>query len=463
MEKIFTIKNTALQKAGKQYLQILADGGNIPNPVIIQEERGSLYAYLDGDAIGMVKGISKEEMPKKYEAHLTGLENATTFTAILTSDAVEKTCKDFSKESEAISKEGGLSKEEIDAVAKYMTEQSITPDVIKVILETYGPVASPERYVPAPGEPLYQNVRDEGLTPYMQFALKRAVTGRAVNLIGEKSTGKGVLHGSIAYVCFLPKYVITCQADMTIDDFFGGKGTDNSAAESLTSDLAKAKIKVEFKPETATEEDYEKAAQFELLCAQAASIHIVQNEAVIIKWAKEGGVLLFDEINMASANILQSVMHPMADGTKSLVIPGVGAIKLNSKCILMSAMNPPNYEGTRRLNEATKSRMGHIIMDVPETIKPQLMANFREDTVLDKKYFNACDLIYKSFVELKKSEKISNDALNIRGFVSALKVVEMFPESSLLAEEIEIDVINGVEDTNEIPILQQVVRDKIAL
>ena len=280
MERKFSILNTTLQKKGKEYIKMFQDGKTVPNPVIIQDVKGKLTAFIDGDPIGFVKDIAKEDLPNFYEVKLAGLVNDKTFAAVLTADdAAETTNVDFAAEYDAIAKAGIVSKEEVDFIVNYLKESEVHPSVIKPTLQRLAR-AHEDRWVPK-GDPLYQHVRAAGMESFMQAALKRAVTGRAIILVGEKSTGKGVFTTSLGYVSGLPVYVLTMQADMTIEDILGGKGTDNSASDRLAKDksLAMSKIIVEFMPEKATEEDFRKAAEFELLAAQAASIHIIQNES----------------------------------------------------------------------------------------------------------------------------------------------------------------------------------------
>ena len=258
------------------------------------------------------------------------------------------------------------------------------------------------------------------------------------------------------------KLEITSKAylSLLLEDVYGTKTTDNSAAEKLELDLAKAKIKVELASQKATDEDYEKAAMFELYKAQSACIRLIQSTSDIIRWAKEGGTILYDEVNMANANILQTVMNSVADNEKVLIVPGVGNIKLNKNCVLLAGMNP-GYAGTNDLNVATKSRCGFINFEFPKQIKPQLKANFADGEVPEN-YYDACEQLYGRFSDAAQSKNISADCLNIRGFVNALKACAMFPDATRLRTQINIYVVAGCDD-EERGILETILNDTIRI
>ena len=296
----------------------------------------------------------------------------------------------------------------------------------------------------------------------MNDAIICMLNGEGLLLEGEKSTGKNVLTTTLAWFNCKPYYRIGMSAGMDMDSVFGGKSTDNSAAEGLDLELAMAKVLVSADP-VKYENYLADAAKFELLKAQSASLRIIQNKAEIVDWAKDGGVLLFDEINMAEANFLQALVHPLADGERVLVLPGgEGAIKLHPHCVLAGGMNPvgSDYAGTRELNEATSSRLARIQVEMPEDIESLLRANFPEDTKLSKKHFKACSRVYKDFKSAVEQGRVSKRCLNIRGFVRALADVERFPEATSLAHRITIQVLNGCLPEERM-VLGGMVRDKI--
>lgn len=161
---------------------------------------------------------------------------------------------------------------------------------------------------------------------------------------------------------------------------------------------------------------------------------------------------------MAHANLLQAIMNPLADGDKTLVVPGYGRIKIHPACVLYCGMNP-GYAGTMDLNDATASRCGFLEFVQPESISKQLEANF-ENFAAIKRHIKACDTLYKDFKAAVTQGRLSNKCLNIRGFVSALKQVEAFPEAVSLAEQIQVYVINACPSDERI-VLNTMLSDKI--
>jgi len=458
MKKSISIKKTATERNGSKWLEIAAKGPIAADVKIEANQSGKLIAYIDDEAIGRVQ-MSEYELPEVYEVRITGVDPDTPNTFLAEMDVATTTKKagsgSFSEMIDDIISKGIASKEDIEERVQIMQENDVKKSVISAALEDYASFDAP---VVKPSA-IYQNARADGEESILNQALIAALTQSALIFSGEKSTGKNVCAETLAYVLGRPYYRINFERDMLLEDVFGSKTTDNSAAEKLELELAKAKIKVELASDKASDEDFEKAAMFELFKAQSASIRLVQATSDIIRWAKEGGVMMFDEVNMANANILQAVMNSAADGEKTLIVPGVENIKLHDKCVLLAGMNP-GYAGTMELNTATKSRCGFINFDFPETIKAQLKANFSEGTPLKEKQFAICDDLYKDFKAAVDQGRVTNDCINIRGFVNALKAVERFPDATSLATQIEIFVINGCNEDDRV-VLSADLRNKI--
>lgn len=457
------IKKTAKHSAGSKYLQI-AKNGPIAAPVEIKANpAGKLEAFIDDEAIGFLK-IDAEELPEVYEIQIMGIdpEDPNLFVAEMKAAKTKNVSSGSGPQPEddevaRIASEGIMEEDEVRERIAVMKDNSVAKSVLLMALSKY------RKYKALLHKPsaIYQNMRDPKKESILNQALIAALTRAALIFAGEKSTGKNICAETIAYVLGRPFYRLNFQKDMLLEDIFGSKTTDNSASDQLELDLAKAKIKVELAAEQASQEDFDKAAMFELLKAQCASIRLVQSTSAIIDWAKNGGVLLLDELNMAAPNILQAVVNSAADAEKVLIVPGVATIKLNPDCVLIGGMNP-GYAGTFELNKATKSRCGMILFDYPDNIKPQLKANFSPDTCLKEKQFNICNDLYKDFVIAVQHGRVSNDCLNIRGFVNALAAVEMFPDATTLANQIEIFVINACDEDDR-GVLAPMLRDKVAI
>ena len=459
--KTVKVKGTFLHSFASELEAKIASGEMIESPVVFKDTGAFIEAQLDGRAFGNVedKGF---EIPKLYTATIKGCGDEPKSFLIEVDTETASSGAGYEKET-ADAVFSGFTEEEVAERIQYMEEEDFHPSVIKAVVSFLAKHGNAQHSVRiAKGEPVYR--KTDKASPVMNMAMA-ACTQTGLILFGEKSTGKNVASHTAAWLLGLPEYRIGFQRDMGIDDAFGGKGTDNSAADGLNEELSLAKLLYESDPkEYANLAD--DAARFELLKAQASSIRVVQNKSALLKWAmgdedeglKPGGVMMFDEVNMAHANLLQAIMNPLCDGDKTLVVPGYGRIKLSPACVLFCGMNP-GYAGTMELNEATASRVGFIEFKQPDSIKKQLMANFEETKKLAK-HLDACDKLYRDFKAAVSQGTISNNCLNIRGFVHALKHVEAFPEAVSLAEQIRIFVINACPEDERL-VLDGMLRDKI--
>ena len=458
--KTILVKGTFLQPGAAHFAELLNNGKSVLTPVFFKESPGNkVEATIDDMSIGYAE--DGFEIPKLYDAKLVG-PGPDPLSFIVDVDCAEKTAEggDYAAEKALIDFDI-VPEDEVDAMIKNMEDNRVNPSLISRILKERVANAVPNRFRPV-GMPLYQDGNPSEEYSYMNDAIICMLNGEGVLFEGEKSTGKNVLTTTLAWFNCKPYYRIGMSVGMDMDSVFGGKSTDNTASEGLDLELAMAKVLVAADP--AKYENYIRdAAKFELLKAQSASLRIIQNKAEIVDWAREGGVLLFDEINMAEANFLQALVHPLADGERVLVLPGgEGAVKLHPHCVLTGGMNPvgSDYAGTRELNEATASRFARIQVEMPEDIENLLKANFPSDTKLGKKHFKACSRVYKSFRGAVESGRVSKRCLNIRGFVRALSDVEHFPESTSLAHRIKVQVLNNCLPEERM-VLDSMVRDKI--
>lgn len=257
----------------------------------------------------------------------------------------------------------------------------------------------------------------------------------------------------------MPYYMITFNRGMTADDIYGTKSTDNSAAELLTEELADAYLQVAAGnreiPATV-----EKAAKYEYLRAKASSVSIVQEESCLVEWIKNGGVMCFNEMNMAEANFFASFTNQLTDNTGFIDIPGYGHLEINPDCILIGTQNA-DYTGVCEQNDATMSRFGCIQFPYPKSIKAQLEATVGKDR-LDKAYFKQTDELYKTLYAAVTKGMVENSCLNIRGFIRGLKGVAQVPGLSTLKRQIEIHVIDTCPVDDRLQ-LMQLVREKITL
>ena len=175
------------------------------------------------------------------------------------------------------------------------------------------------------------------------------------------------------------------------------------------------------------EELKKSVAELELKSAQAQSVNIIIDQSELYDWLIDGGLMVFNEMNMAEANFFASFTNQLLDGTGFIFMPGRGDVKVNPDCVLCGTQNA-DYEGVEQQNEATMSRFNCMVFEQPESIKKQLKvaveSELRKDGFDDLKpeneMFNLVEKFYKVCRSSVARNDISNAVLNIRGFVRAV-------------------------------------------
>ena len=190
-------------------------------------------------------------------------------------------------------------------------------------------------------------------------------------------------------------------------------------------------------------------AELERKAAQAQSVNIVIDSSELYDWLSIGGLMVFNEMNLAEANFFASFTNQLTDGTGFLFIPGRGEVKVNPDCVLCGTQNA-DYEGVQQQNEATMSRFGTITFPQPESIAGQLAVAVATE-LKDKGYTQTVDKddikkvedFYTTCREQKESNDCITDAvLNIRGFVRALATKTSSDGYCDLYDAVEMMVIN---------------------
>jgi len=122
-------------------------------------------------------------------------------------------------------------------------------------------------------------------------------------------------------------------------------------------------------------------------------IHLVggDGDETVTQWvdgplaraAREGGVLLLDEVNAADANTVAALNAVMEGrGTRTLTIPQTGEqIRPHDEFRVVATSNP-GYQGTYELNDAFEDRFRHVKLDyLPVDVETDLVM---ERTGLDE-------------------------------------------------------------------------------
>ena len=356
------------------------------------------------------------------------------------------------------SKLGKLTEEDFTVRAFAMLRggcpQAFIKEVLEVINITRDPDKQPTEYI----DPNLELCIKKGEPTILYRALSSFMMGYAKILKGPKSTGKNTFINWICWIMNVPQTEHTATVQDSRAEYMASEVTDNSALETLRhmkSELLAKKFVITIKALLMSivsivtvglvklelsDDDKEALAQlflYDQAKAEAASVHIVYEYAALAKWILQGGVFVLNEANMADANLLVGLLHPILDGSlTSFPIPGVGDVPLGKNLVLYMTMNP-GYAGEQEMNDATKSRLGSYELAQPKSIRGILekaveheLSTYGITEKLDDKCFEDAVAFYdavNSFVH-DGNKDISDCALNIRGMVRAMSSYGRFKD-----------------------------------
>ncbi|MGN0294747.1 MAG: hypothetical protein ACI4D3_12180 [Lachnospiraceae bacterium] len=470
------IKKTAAYKKGTEMLMLLdtLKEAYLPVPIRIAENEklGKIEFFAEElkkeNGIGFlaaeqenveaaIKNLLSEEIP--YQLFLKG-HKGNVMKAELSWEEVVKAEVEVDTEAFADLKKHILdhhfcTEEELERNIRVMKAHRCNDEMIRQVLSTYRHYDRPAN---VPGTIYVDPDPESKKASLFSDCLLNTLIGAATIYEGDKSVGKNMCAETVAMVRNQPYYMISFNRSMTADDVYGSKSTDNSASRLLTPEMAESYLEV--MNGTVNPEAYKAAAEFEYLKAKAASVAIVQEQSCLVEWLRNGGVMCFNEMNMAEANFFSSFANQITDGSGFLDIPGYGRITINPDCILIGTQNA-DYTGVCEQNDATLSRFGCIQFDYPKSIEKQLKAVVGEDR-LDQRYFSQTDQFYQSLLAAVHNGQVENSCLNIRGFCRALNATAQVPGATTLADQIRIHVINTCPIDDRIPLTAQL-NEKITL
>lgn len=457
------VKRTMLQREGKKYFEEakeLKSGEFIPEKILFKVAGTGNIVAADsvGNDIGNVVAIKGCDTRKP--ADLISLEHYEARISESISDSellvyVEESIRDeaskvvsfdeYNDEIERIVLADIMPRSDVEENIAIMKENRFPDEMIRKILNSYRKYDRPYHKVkiayadPNPGE------KKSILARCALNALCRC----PVNFVGGKSVGKNVCAETLAQILGMPYGIFTGDNKSCRDDIYGSMKTDNSASQELMFDLALASI--EERHGIKDPEVIEKSAQFELLKAKASSVSIVHEILDFAKTIKEGGVFVVNEWNYLNANMVAGWLNPVLDGNQFIEVPGLGRVDISPDCVFILCMND-GYTGTQKQNEATLSRLGVIKFEQPKSIEKILANNFKDEDI-DGKFFSELDGFYKHLlVAIRDDARISDVALNIRGFVRAIKTATLIKGFTSLRDQVIEHVICSCSDTEQ-PIL----------
>ena len=242
-------------------------------------------------------------------------------------------------------------------------------------------------------------------------ALTALLAGENLLLVGPKATGKNVLAENLAAVFARPAWDISFYL--------------NTDAASLIGTDTFKNGEVQFRRGPITQ------------CAQ------------------EGGFGVLDEINMAKNESL-AVLHATLDFRRIIDVPGYDRITLAPSTRFLATMNY-GYAGTRELNEALASRF--MVLNMPiigeEDLQKLLLSQFPH---LRSEYAQQLSRLFQDIRKKCDSSEISTKALDLRGLLSAVSLVENGLD---LGQALEMGMINKSFDPFERQLVQDLISARI--
>ena len=357
----FKIRKTIRHAKGKEVILALdaLSGKELPTPIFVEfndnlkkwefyaeelpeDERKKDFAIgtLEEGDPDVLESLSEENIT--YTMKLTG-HTGNIMDAVMTIEETEMVAavKEEVKTDDLLDQivsDGIMTKEDIKERLDWAKDHRIPAEAIRQVAERFWTKA-PNKPVSKP-KTLYINDNPRSESASIVALAILAILTRLGGILfeGDKSVGKNVCAESIAWFLNRPYFMITFTRGMTSDDIFGTKATDNSASSMLSEDLAAAYLYVQHFPD-ASEELREKAARYEYLKAKAASVSIVQEESCFIEWLKNGGVMSFNEMNLAEANFFASFTNQITDTSGFIDVPGHGRIDMHPECVLIGTQN----------------------------------------------------------------------------------------------------------------------------
>ena len=172
--------------------------------------------------------------------------------------------------------------------------------------------------------------------------------------------------------------------------------------------------------------------------------------------ARLGGFGILDEINMAKNESL-AVLHATLDFRRCIDVPGYDRIPLDESARFIATMNY-GYAGTRELNEALASRF--LVLNMP-LIAPENLARLlrREFPRLKAAWAEQFALLFQELQEKSNNAEISTKALDLRGLLAAVRLVE---HGRPAGRALEMGITNKAFDPFERQLVSDVISARVS-
>jgi len=178
----------------------------------------------------------------------------------------------------------------------------------------------------------------------------------------------------------------------------------------------------------------------------------VWSDGVLVRMMRNGGVLVVDEINAASPDVL-FVLNSVLDDERSLVLVQKDGevVRAHENFLLIATCNPSDYEGVKELNEALRDRfLLQLTISFDKRVesvlideKLQTLAKYIRRTY--KKGDIECLLSTRQLLALQNNIKVFGYEIAIQSFVNRFHI-----EGQLLKLVCEAIGLFKTKDTTEI-------------
>ena len=246
----------------------------------------------------------------------------------------------------------------------------------------------------------------------LELTVSALLQGENVLLCGGKATGKNILADNLAWLFGRPVYNVSFHVN-----------TDSSTLIG-TDTFVGGEVRLRNGP-----------------VAQAAQY---------------GGFCILDEINMAK-NDAVAVMHSVLDYRRLIDVPGYDCIPMHPATRFIATMNY-GYAGTRELNEALASRF--LVLNMP-LIAPENLARLlrREFPRLKAAWAEQFALLFQELQEKSNNAEISTKALDLRGLLAAVRLVE---HGRPAGRALEMGITNKAFDPFERQLVSDVISARVS-
>lgn len=272
---------------------------------------------------------------------------------------------------------------EVREKVSYLVSEGVSKDVINLLLEKM----SPSCLADLPEKPVRPY---SGKSDILGDALAFSILGEHIRLIGDKGSGKNTLIQTICWLRNQP--IVRIQGNVQLDKM----------------DL--------------------------LGCPQLIDGRTTFELSDVMKALRAGKTVVIDEANLIRPDVL-GLLHSATDEARSVLVPGYGLVRLAPSAQVVYTMNE-GYQGTNDMNEATVDRTPTFELG-QELSLSALLAGY------DKKMVKMCQKVSDEVRKAVSEGQLSNDAVTIRGYISACERAKFVP----LKRALMYCVANKVQDS----------------